>query len=636
MWGAPKPRTRPIGLGWWRVGLAPGVHNPLKDRILEASDIVDVIGERVALRRKGHEFVGLCPFHNDHRPSMQVSPRKQIFKCFSCGAGGDAISFIQMFHRVEFREALAILAERAGIELDHATTVASGGQQRERLRQTLAWARTWFIRNLKHDPAGPAALEYARKRGLTDATIARFGIGYAPDGWDHLLEAGRRSGVATEQLMAAGLIVTNEKGKVYDRFRHRLMFPICDRQGRCVAFGGRTLGDDPAKYLNSPESPLFSKSRILYGLDLAREAIARSKQAIVVEGYLDAVLLHQAGFDNVVATLGTALTDLHAKALRPIIEALVLCFDADVAGQKAADRALEVALAQRIDVRVAIVPSGLDPADLVIRHGPDAFKSLLQSTIAALEFKWNHTQQAFRHEGDRGRQEAIERFLSFIANVRAVGGLTPIDQSVLIGRVAELLSLPPAAVYDYLARARVRVVRAATNTDPAAVTAAEAQAYDQSVAGLPPALVAAVEELFALVLAVPGCYESAAAALAAASAYGRPWQRLADTIAAKLADGVPLSPAGLLAECEDPADRDLVIRAERRMGGDVDEADTLCGELCARVAAELKLLREANLHQRARQRDGEFEDRNQAFESLLNLAARRDGLLGTLQHKPLL
>ena len=628
--GCAEAADRVRRAGQWRVGMAPGVHKPLKDKVLEASDIVDVIGERVSLRRQGPEFVGLCPFHSDHRPSMQVSPRKQIFKCFSCGAGGDVIRFIQMFHRVEFREALSILAERAGIALDRDGGGGRGSEDRERLRQTLAWARTWFIRNLEKSPGGATALAYAHERGLSDETIARFGIGLAPDGWDELLSAGRRSGVSVELLLAAGLVVKNDNGKVYDRFRNRLMFPICDRQGRCVAFGGRTLGDDPAKYLNSPESPLFSKSRVLYALDLARESIARSKRAVVVEGYMDAVLLHQHGFGDVVATLGTALTDLHAKALRPIIDALVLCFDADVAGQKAADRAVEVALGQRIDVRVAVVPAGLDPADMVIGQGPDAFKSLLQSTIAALEFKWIHTEQTFRHEGDRGRQEAIERFLSFIANVRAVGGLSPMDQSVLIGRVAELLSLPAGAVYDWLARARVRAPRRPAGVEAVTDGVGEPSAYDRAVAGLPPGLVAAVEELFGLALSAPACQEEALGSLAAAATYVEPWQRLVNRIRSTLAGGESVSMVAVFGASEDTVGQDLVIRACRRVEG-VENAAALCSELCARVSLELKLLREANLHQRTRQRDVEFGDRSHAFESLVSLAARRTGVLGALQ-----
>ncbi|RMF77549.1 MAG: DNA primase, partial [Planctomycetota bacterium] len=284
----------------------------LKDEVLDAVDIVDVIGQRVALKRKGREFVGLCPFHPDKRPSLSVSPTKRIFKCWSCGVGGDVIKFVQLSERVDFRTALHSLAERAGIAT-HARgdeSARAGANQRERLREVLAWATRHFQRNLR-GPQGKAALQYARSRGISDETIDRFGVGFARAAWDDLVNTAQRAGVSVAELQLAGLAATSDSGRTYDRFRNRLMLPIRDGQGRCVAFGGRTLGDDPAKYLNSPETALFSKSRILYALDLARPAIQREREAIVVEGYLDAVLLHQAGIDNVVATLGIALTDPH-------------------------------------------------------------------------------------------------------------------------------------------------------------------------------------------------------------------------------------------------------------------------------------------------------------------------------------
>ena len=355
------------------------MHNSLKERVLESIDIVDVIGERVSLARKGREYVGLCPFHDDHRPSMSVSPQKQIFKCWSCGVGGDVIKFVQLSQRVEFKEALAILARRAGIELRRSSSDERSAALREQARETLSWARSRFQRNLRETPGGKQAAEYAHTRGMTDATIERFRLGYAANSWDDLLAQSRQAGISQAVLQQAGLITTNEQGKTYDRFRNRLIFPINDALGRCVAFGGRTMGDDSAKYLNSPETALFSKSRVLYGLDAARQAISGAREAVVVEGYTVAVLLSQACVGNVLATLGTSLTDAHVKLLARLSDRVVMCFDSDEAGQRAADRAVETALRHRIDVLVTVMPEGQDPADFITGQGVDAFKRALHT-----------------------------------------------------------------------------------------------------------------------------------------------------------------------------------------------------------------------------------------------------------------
>ena len=234
------------------------MHKSIKEQVLEAVDIVDVIGERVSLKRQGREYVGLCPFHDDHKPSMAVSPQKQIFKCWSCGVGGDVFKFVQLSQRVEFTEALRLLAQRAGISTRDAERQANQ-PSREPIRQALKWACARFQRNLRQTPAGARALDYAHRRGMTDETIARFGLGLAADAWDDLLQQAGHTNVPREVLLQAGLIATNDQGRTYDRFRNRLIFPINDALGRVVAFGGRTLGDDPAKYLELARDPPFQQ-----------------------------------------------------------------------------------------------------------------------------------------------------------------------------------------------------------------------------------------------------------------------------------------------------------------------------------------------------------------------------------------
>lgn len=598
------------------------MHNSLKDKILDSVDIVEVIGERVSLTRKGREYVGLCPFHDDHKPSLAVSPQKRIFKCWSCGAGGDVIKFVQLSHKVDFREALGILARRAGIELRSPSTPdRAAAAARELILRTLSWARSHFQRNLRDSTGGRRAAEYARGRGMTDASIDRFSLGYAADAWDNLLHHARQAGIALEVLRQAGLVATNENGKTYDRFRNRLVFPIYDGLGRCVGFGGRTLGDDPAKYLNSPESLVFSKSRILYGLDKARRAIGKAREAVVVEGYTDAVLLSQSGVDNVVATLGTSLTEAHAKLLAPLADRVVMCFDSDEAGLRAADRAVETALCQRIDVTVAIMPKGQDPAEFVIGEGVNAFKSSLQSAIGALEFNWNRTVQAYGERGQQGRRDAIEAFLRFVARVTVSGGIDPLEQGLLVGRLSELLSLPAGTVYELLARAKATAVREPSFRTP---DISETSAYDASTSGLPAGLVSAVEELFGLALAAPEYFDELKEGLASASRHNETWGRLYGILEALARERQAYARSDVMASCEDSLLCDLVGRASGRIV-ERSVSPELCGAVIERARAELEIMQHAGL--RASLRGKADEDGSPQYEALLNVAKRQHGVL---------
>ena len=604
------------------------MHKSLKDIVLESTDIVDVVGERVALTRRGKEYVGLCPFHNDHKPSMAVVPAKQLFKCFACGAGGDVFKFVMLSQRVEFREALQILAKRAGIEIqpqnDHDRQQAG---KRDALRSALTWARKHFQRNLLEASRGAAALAYARDRGLTDETIARFSLGFAADDWTELLNAGLNAGLTQEVLLHAGLITTHESGRVYDKFRNRLMFPIADAQGRVVAFGGRTLGADPAKYMNSPETALFSKSRVLYGLDLARAAIEKSREAVVVEGYVDAVMLHQAGFENVVATLGTSLTDAHVKTVVNAADTIFMCFDGDTAGLKAADRAVEVALQHRVDVRVVVLPADQDPDELIQTSGSQGFKSILQSSIDALEFKWNVTRSAFERAGRRGQREAVDGFLQFIARAGAARGLDEAEQGLVIGRISDLLAVPVRTVYEMLARARTAVRREAIVITPD--TSNDSSAYEASIQGMPAGMVAAAEELFGYAIAGGALTERLDERLSAAAGHCPAWRRLVEVLR-NLGDQGAYSREEVFAALDDAELCDLAGRSVARVqdgAGDEAGADAAA----ERLMSELELLRIDNLRGRLRQAEVPVDERDRAFRSLLDVARRRHGVLGAEQ-----
>ena len=595
------------------------MHNSLKDRVLEATDIVEVVSQRVSLKRRGREYVGLCPFHDDHKPSLYVNPQKQIFKCFACGAGGDAIRFVQLSARVDFREALTILARQAGMDPKLGAPDPAVSRKRDQLRRVLEWAAKWFERNL-WQPVGREALEYARRRGMSDETLRAFSIGYAPQGYEALIAAARQARVEPQLLIDAGLAGSSERGRVYDRFRHRLIFPIRDASGRVVGFGGRTLGDDPAKYLNTPETALFHKARLLYGLDRARDAIRQKREAVVVEGYTDVVLLHQAGVCNAVATLGTALSDEHVRLLAPLAERVTMCFDADAAGARAAERAVEVALSDRIEVKVALLPTGQDPAELVIGAGPQVFEQRLLEAIDALEFRWQQTLRQAAGGGPAAQRQAAEGFVRLVAQAAARRRIDPVAEGLLVGRVAELVGLPPTSVYSLLER-----IKRSARTDVAETTpdtSRDTSAYVASLEGLPGGLISATEELFGLVLRAGSCDARTRDVLMQTAVQCPCWQALLRRIEAQ---GAPFELATLIAGCDDPAELELIQRALKRVP---DEPPVgLEDELRQRVLSELEVVRVGQLRAELLRRT-EPDGADEAFRALLESARRAAGVLG--------
>jgi len=432
--------------------------------VQQATDIVELISQYVALKQRGKEFIGLCPFHDDHRPSMNVSPTKQIFKCFACGAGGSAFNFIMLYEKVAFPEAVRSLAERANIPLpqEAAGEPAPAGLSKNDLLAVVAFAAK-FYRSQLHSPAGAPTMEYARKRGLSDESIDRFGLGYAAPEWDAMLKAARRGHFSEAQLVAAGLAVRREDGSgCYDRFRNRLIFPIYDAAGSAIAFGGRALEEgERAKYLNSPESALFDKSAQLYALNWAREAIVSSGQALVVEGYLDALMPIQAGVGNVVATMGTSLTDRHARLLARYARDVVLVFDADVAGAAAANRAMETFLAQQFHVRVATIPAGKDPCDFVLAEGADAFRRLVAEAPDALKYLWDRCYESYAASGGRPADgtKIVDEFLRLVASSAAYGAIDEIRRGQLAQHIGHMLNVPPTDLQQHMRRLSRQVPR---------------------------------------------------------------------------------------------------------------------------------------------------------------------------------
>jgi len=361
------------------------------DDLLNRSDIVEVVGSRIQLKKAGKNYTARCPFHNEKTPSFSVSPDKQFYYCFGCGAGGNALGFIMDHDHLDFPQAVEELARRAGLEVPREDS-GRGHKPRQPvdspLYPLLAAAADFYRQALKSHPARKAAVDYLKGRGLSGVIARDFGLGFAPPGWDNLLKHLGGDALQQKALIDAGLLIENaESGKRYDRFRDRVMFPIRDSRGRVIAFGGRVLGDDKPKYLNSPETPVFHKGQELYGLYEARQANRDLDEIIVVEGYMDVIALAQQGLRNAVATLGTATSEEHLKRLFRLVPSVLFCFDGDSAGRKAAWRALEATLPNLQDGRRArflFLPEGEDPDSLVRAEGTDAFQARINQQAQPL------------------------------------------------------------------------------------------------------------------------------------------------------------------------------------------------------------------------------------------------------------
>ena len=399
------------------------------EEVRRANDIVDVIKEYVPLKRAGKDFKALCPFHNEKTPSFQVSPTKQIFKCFGCGKGGNVFSFVMATERLEFPEAVEYLARRAGIELEKRVEVRERNRRRDSLFEMNLWAAVVFHRGMRNTDDGRPGRDYLASRGLDESIQKTFRLGYAPDSWDFLLRLGSSKGYTAKDLAAAGLVLPKQGGKGhYDRFRNRVIFPIFDVRGRVVGFGGRALDDSTPKYLNSPETSVFSKSTCLYGLDAAKEGVLREKRVVVVEGYTDCLMAHQHGVDWVVATLGTALTAQHVRTLRRYADEVLLVFDGDDAGRSAAERSVELFLEEDVDVRVVLLPSGSDPCDVLVSEGREAFLKYLEASTDVFDLKMEMIGSRHDLSRVRGREAAIEDVLETLSTAAS-----SLRQDMLLG-----------------------------------------------------------------------------------------------------------------------------------------------------------------------------------------------------------
>ena len=428
---------------------------PIPDSFLEElnarTDLVDLVSGYVTLTKKGNRYWGLCPFHSEKTPSFSVIPDRQMYYCFGCHKGGGAVQFTMELEGVGFQDAVGILAKRAGLQVPEGRENPERRKLRERLYQLNKDSARWFHENLMR-PENSFALRYFTDRALSRRTITNFGLGYALDEWDGLIREMTGHGYSKQELLDAGLAVKNDKGRIYDRFRGRVMFPIIDLRGNVIGFGGRVLDDSTPKYLNSPDTPVFNKSKNLFALNLARKT--KRGMIILTEGYMDTIALHQAGFDCAVASLGTSLTEEHARMIAQRTSQVVISYDSDSAGVNAAQRAIRLLNQTGINVRVLKVTGAKDPDEFIKKYGADAFQKLIDRSENHVEFRLLQVKGKYDLTQDDQRVSCIQELAETIAALPSAA-----EREVYGARMAQDLGITPETMQREIQQSRRREQR---------------------------------------------------------------------------------------------------------------------------------------------------------------------------------
>ena len=423
------------------------------ERLRQTVDMAELVGAKTELKRSGQQLMGICPFHDERSPSFSVDPVQKVFHCFGCSEGGDLFKFVQLTEGLNFREAVESLSDRYGVPMELTEEDPQAAQRREkrdRLLELLERTAAFYVRNLWESPEAEESREYLKARGLDEALLREFRVGYAPSAWDKVLVASRQKGYSEEELWDAGLTAKNQKGNVYDRFRRRITFPLCDSRGRVLGFGARAVGaDQQPKYLNSSENAVFHKGRQVYAADLARAAAAKSGEVILCEGYTDVIAMHQAGLRNTVGLMGTALTEDQVSELARMAPVVSLALDADSAGQEAMIRAAKVAEGRKLELRVVPLPAGNDPADIVQQEGPEAITKLVAGSVPFVRFRVDRALLLADLETAEGKDRAVSELAPII---------TPLPASAMRDELTELaaaaLGVSGAKLTEWLGRAR--------------------------------------------------------------------------------------------------------------------------------------------------------------------------------------
>ncbi|MBQ5954469.1 MAG: DNA primase, partial [Firmicutes bacterium] len=408
------------------------------DDLKSQLNIVDVIGRVVPLKRAGSNYKGVCPFHSEKTPSFVVSDQKQIFTCFGCGATGDVIEFTKRYYNLDFIEACEKLGKEYGIEVDFSKS--SGNKEREEYYKINREAAAFFYKAFTEN-ANPG-YTYMKKRGLEDSILKKFGIGYADKEWDSLYKHFKAKGVDEKILLELGLISQGKEGKYYDKFRNRVIFPIINTSGKVIGFGGRRIDDnDNPKYLNSPENMIFQKKNNLYALNTTKQDIGKEGSAIIVEGYMDVISLYQHGVKNVVASLGTALTDNQAKLIKRYTNTVNLCYDSDSAGINAALRGIDILTPRGLKVKVFHVTDGKDPDEFAKAHGKDAFMKLVKAAPGAIQYKLDSAKKGFDLSKDEEKLDYIKKAAAILRT------LSPVETDIYVRALAEELKVSERAIF---------------------------------------------------------------------------------------------------------------------------------------------------------------------------------------------
>lgn len=431
------------------------------DELTARNDIVDVVSRYVALKRQGANYFGLCPFHNEKSASFSVSPDKQIYHCFGCGAGGGVINFVMRAEGLEFHDAVQFLADRSGLKVPQDQMNQGAARRRERLLALLKDVGRFYYDTLWMPEYTPVQQYFAR-RGLTRKTMNRFGLGYAPDSFSQTMDAMLKKGYTKEELIAAGLVVKNEKGHVYDKFRNRVMFPIIDVRGQVVAFGGRVMDDSKPKYLNSPETTVFHKGRNLFALNLAKKTA--QDYFILAEGYMDVIALHQAGFDSAVASLGTALTEEQARMIARYTKKIIISYDADGAGQAAAQRAIDILKRADLQVHVLRIPGAKDPDEFIKAKGAEAFRRLIERSEGHNAYRLEQIADKFDLTEDEQRVAFVQEAARMVAAID-----NEVERDVYAGRVVKMAGITQDAMKVEVRRALQVRRKRKTNAEHRAV-----------------------------------------------------------------------------------------------------------------------------------------------------------------------
>lgn len=399
------------------------------DELIARSDIISVVSRYVSLTKRGSNSIGLCPFHNEKTPSFSVSEDKQFFHCFGCGAGGDVISFVMKIENIDFPDAVAKLAEWAGLEIPQSGYGAEERGRKKRALEALRLSARFFHEQLKSE-SGKGAAEYLLARGLTPQTIMRFGLGFSPDAWSALLDFLTEKGYSKRELLYAGIVTSGKNGHIYDRFRNRAMFPIIDVRGSVIGFGGRVMDGGEPKYLNSPESEVFNKRRNLYALNIAKSS--KADYMLLAEGYMDVIALHQAGFDSAVASLGTSLTEEQARLISKYKSRVIISYDSDKAGRAATERAIDILKKAGLEVRVLSMHGAKDPDEFIKKFGRGSFAELIEKAAAAEEYRLAQTKGNYDLTDDAQKVAYLKDAISQLARMQS-----PVEREIYAGRVAE-------------------------------------------------------------------------------------------------------------------------------------------------------------------------------------------------------